>query len=603
MKQKYKIIIQDRTYSTYNYVDIDTNTNVTLPIVVDPVKHKLFSKDIFTLDIDTSCETLDNIELFYSHIRSGIALAGVLILDKNRTYGRSDNKKRLLYKCIPDDKHLPVFLIPYEVKLGFNKSISNKYVVFKFDSWSNEHPYGILTEVLGDINNLEVFYEYQLHCKSLHQSLVDMNAKANLFLKHDVKCNGSNHGKIDKSIQKKVRCENLDKILLNPDFNIQDHTHKYVFTIDPKGSNDFDDGFCIEQPPDSCNTIITIYIANVYFWMETMGLWNSFSSRVATIYLPDRRRPMLPTILSDTLCSLQQEEIRFAFAMELTFNNDNREIISINYKNAAIKVAKNFRYEEPDLIYKNKHYTKLIDFSQKLDKTIENSHDLVTFWMIFMNKNCGDYMFKNKIGIFRSAGFNHPLIDIDEQNCKTNNLPKDTQRIIKTWGHVTGQYIVYNETVDMEHELLNIKSYTHMTSPIRRLVDLLNQMWISKHLGIITNCSKDSDDFFKKWLSQMEYLNISMRSIRKIQVDCEVLHRCYKEPEITQTIHQGLIFDKVTKNDGSIMYMVYLESLKILTRFISHNDYPDYTYHSFKIFIFEDEDKVKRKIRVHLVTV
>ena len=30
-----------------------------------------------------------------------------------------ENKKRLLYKCVPDDIHLPAFLVPYDVKIGF----------------------------------------------------------------------------------------------------------------------------------------------------------------------------------------------------------------------------------------------------------------------------------------------------------------------------------------------------------------------------------------------------------------------------------------------------------------------------------------------------
>ena len=32
---------------------------------------------------------------------------------------------------------------------------------------------------------------------------------------------------------------------------------------------------------------------------DHLNIWESFSRRVSTIYLPDRKRPMLPTILSD----------------------------------------------------------------------------------------------------------------------------------------------------------------------------------------------------------------------------------------------------------------------------------------------------------------
>ena len=59
------------------------------------------------------------------------------------------------------------------------------------------------------------------------------------------------------------------------------------------------------------------YISNVVFWMEILDLWESFDDRIATIYLPDRKRPMLPTILSDALCSLQENRIRFAFTLDI----------------------------------------------------------------------------------------------------------------------------------------------------------------------------------------------------------------------------------------------------------------------------------------------
>ena len=62
---------------------------------------------------------------------------------------------------------------------------------------------------------------------------------------------------------------------------------------------------------------VSIYIANVFLWLETLDLWKTFSHRVATIYLPDRKRPMLPTVLSDTLCSLQENQNRFALAMDI----------------------------------------------------------------------------------------------------------------------------------------------------------------------------------------------------------------------------------------------------------------------------------------------
>ena len=50
----------------------------------------------------------------------------------------------------------------------------------------------------------------------------------------------------------------------------------------------------------------------------------------------------LPTILSDCLCSRQQNKRRFAFVIDIILD-ENTQIVSINYTNALIKVFKNFQ--------------------------------------------------------------------------------------------------------------------------------------------------------------------------------------------------------------------------------------------------------------------
>jgi hypothetical protein len=65
--------------------------------------------------------------------------------------------------------------------------------------------------------------------------------------------------------------------------------------------------------------------------------------------------------------------------------------------------------------------------------------------------------------------------------------------------------------------------------------------------------------------------------------------------------HAGIVFDKIIKNDGTMHYMVYLEQLKMLSRVHTSIDVPNYSHNKFKVFLFEDEDKVKKKIRLQIV--
>jgi len=582
----YKILIRDKTYSEYSILNAETNepVDVTLFPTLSPLKEKMFSKDVFYFDIQSLEYSFKSV---YSHVKSGISLAGILILENNKTFGYTENKKRPLYKCIPDDKHLPVFLVPYDPKIEFSKILVNKYVVFKYNSWKNTHPQGLLIETLGNITDSNVFFEYQLYCKSLHVSLTQFTNNTRTKLVNN------------------TPNEYIDRILKNTNFSIEDrrNTHR-VFTIDPHNSLDFDDGFSIIEYPD--NTVkISVYIANVFFWLETLGLWKSFSSRVSTIYLPDRKRPMLPTILSDQLCSLQENQTRFTFVMDMFWKNDGNTFIvdNVQFHHSAIKVFKNYRYEESELLYSSPEYDKLFRFTSALDKSITDSHDLVTYWMTIMNKTCGQYMANKEIGIFRSAIYKNKLIfEETEINESFNALSTDSKRVIQTWNNTAGQYVLYNSnTIIREHEILNIKSYVHITSPIRRLVDLLNMMWISRDLGILKHTSQDSNEFFINWISKIDYINESMRAIRKIQTDCYLIHQYYTNPELLHPEYDGIIFGKLVKNDGTNMYMVYLEDNKMLSRIITHENIANYSKRKFKLFLFKDESQFKKKIRLQLL--
>ena len=82
--------------------------------------------------------------------------------------------------------------------------------------------------------------------------------------------------------------------MIRQNSDLQDYREtRNIFSIDPLHSKDFDDAFDIEKLEDGFR--ISVYISNVSFWMDAMDLWDSFSNRISTIYLPDRKRPMLPT--------------------------------------------------------------------------------------------------------------------------------------------------------------------------------------------------------------------------------------------------------------------------------------------------------------------
>lgn len=602
---EYRIMISNRNYTEWYFADPEKYTRIQSPQLemesirrMNPFQCKWFTRDI--LQIDDS----GNVSIVYSPIRNQTTIAGVLILEKNKTFGRTANKKRLLYKCIPDDKHLPAFLVAYDVKLGFSKSIVNKYVVFRFESWNDTRPHGTLVETLGDVDKIDVFYEYQLYCRSIHASITEFTNTARARLNQHTKD------------------EYIHTITSNPSFRIHSvPPETRIITIDPANSVDFDDAFSVSHHPTNGNTVVSVYIANVYVWMEAMNLWSTFSQRVSTIYLPDRKRPMLPTILSDSLCSLQENQPRFALCMTVEITPEGVLCAdTASFQNVLLYVSKNHTYESRELLA-DPTYQRLLSATKCTDRNllrplnsanirfpyetsslpkisnIQDSHDVVMYWMVQMNTICGANLASNRVGIFRTATLQGVNPEIHADIPAT--LETDTRRFIQQWRNVSSQYCLYSDT-PIQHEIMNIHTYAHITSPIRRLVDLLNMMIFMEKNGVIRESGEHANAFLRNWTGQMEYINTSMRSIRKVQTDCELLRKCSEQPQYLSELQRGVVFDKVVRTDATFSYMVYLPDLQIVSRVHAITELYNYQTYQFQLFLFQDEENIRNKIRLHI---
>ncbi len=369
---------EDREYNKYRIYSNETGESIEKEF--HPNEIKMFNFDIFNMNEG-------NIKMVNSPSRIA-TISCVLVLDNELTYGK--HKDKFLYKCVPDDCRIPVFLVPFKITIGINKKLENRYVVIKYIHWKDKHPFGQIEHNIGCVSDLSSFYQYQLYCKSLYASIQRFNTDT----------------------RKKLKQYKDDEIIKNIilQYNVEDRLNHKIISIDPKESKDFDDAFGYEL--GEVNSTISIYIANVPLWLDYLDLWDSFSKRIATIYLPDRKVPMPPTILSDDLCSLKENVDRFAIALDVVFNNKTGEIISTNFKNTIINVYKNFRYDtknqERDTLYKQLcRASKIINQTSKYSESLRSSHDVVACFMILMNNICANKLYKSKKGIFRNMSLTH----------------------------------------------------------------------------------------------------------------------------------------------------------------------------------------------------
>ena len=430
------------------------------------------------------------------------------ILNTQRTFGKEKNK--FLYLCEPDNKKMPYFYIPYEIPPNFEKKRVSLYITFSFKHWDLELPVGNITQNLGSIEDPAHYYEYSLYCNELNCSIK----------------------KFTNDATQKVKGYSCDLPLRKAN----------VFTIDGKESIDLDDGLSVDSEK------VSVYISLVPYVIDKLSLWDSFTTRISNIYLPDRRHTMLPNVLS-RLCSLNEKEERACLVLDFYFSGETS--LSV----CRVKVARNFSYDETSLS-EYADYIKLLSISG-----CDNSHDLVQKYMIKFNTYCATLL---KKGIFSVT-------------VKPDELPHSLLPVY------------YNQYSQYEYK----GDYLQITSPIRRLVDIINMYHLCIEQNLIT--FKD-DTFCDKWYNKIDILNKSLRSIRKTQNQCKMLDVATRE-NLTSFI--AILFEK-SENDKLFNYKIYIPELKLTSTVKTDKDFDNFIEKEVKLYVFQDEKRLKRKIRFQL---
>jgi len=572
----YTCQIVTRDYCDWSYSPPD-------PKLESPITYKLFNGDKFTRN-----EEDGSIKVIESVIKKDKNIPGILLLENNKTYGRTENNKRLYYKCRPNDPKIPCFLVAYDISIGFKKEYTNKYVTFIFQHWTDKHPIGVLSQTIGDVYDLTAFNEYQLICKQLQVSIKPAVSAANAALRS--RTIGSFQTEI---MECPKRFGNMTRLL---------ESNRFIFTIDPRGCTDRDDALSIVSVTnrDITEHVVSVHIANVWVWIEALGLSDVLGNRVATIYFPEMKRPMLPSIIGEGLCSLDEGNDRFAFTMDFKVIEHPKKGVYIQYLasllpnmyQSAINVSKNFVYEEPVLL-NNTDYKALKTITQKLDKSVKNSHDVVAFWMVQMNMYTAKHMKSERFGIFRTV---QSKLDDAQVEADDKTIPP----IVRIWEQqLTGEYVTHsNDQLNLSHHALVFSEYVHITSPIRRLVDLLNQIaWVKHHIENF-ELSPAVNRFYDTQLANMSALNGKMKKIRKIQADASILHTVVNDPYLLGKVFKGIILETRDENKKT----VYIEELKWVTKCTMLDpNVKVYDKIKCKIFVFKHEEQMRKKIRIQLV--
>lgn len=224
--------------------------------------------------------------------------------------------------------HSPVVIRDPHAK---NAQSGNKVVVELIEYPTDDAPgEGVITEVLGEtgepnVETVAVMRTYGLPDHFPETVLEEARTLANQF--------------DDKAIP-------TDR---------EDLTGKLVCTIDPPDAKDFDDAISIEQfepdeQQDGAVYELGVHIADVsHFVRPGSHLDQEAAARANSVYLPRRVVPMLPELLSNGVCSLQEGVNRYCKSAFVRYDAEGC-VLGQRFANTVIRSAKRMTYLEAQAV-------------------------------------------------------------------------------------------------------------------------------------------------------------------------------------------------------------------------------------------------------------
>jgi ribonuclease R len=189
----------------------------------------------------------------------------------------------------------------------------------------NQPPVGVITEVLGragekDVDLKSVIVQHNLPGPFPEEVLAQARQALDTF---------------DPEEERSRRLDMSDEI---------------ICTIDPDDAKDYDDAISLRQREDTGYWELGVHIADVsYFVPKDSALDAEAQARGNSAYFPGHVIPMLPEMLSNGVCSLQEGVPRLCKSAFITYDDDARPV-SAKFANTIIKSRKRLRYREAQAI-------------------------------------------------------------------------------------------------------------------------------------------------------------------------------------------------------------------------------------------------------------
>ena len=284
----------------------------------------------------------------------------------------SDNKKREgeVYKVIKRNRDVIVGVFEHNLSFGFVRprnspkdiyipkklirgAKTGDLVAVKVDFWGDEErkPEGGIVSILGSPKDTEALISSLLLNEGIEEKFPN-----EVLQELD---------KIDENFSDELE-------------NRKDLRHLDIITIDGSDAKDLDDAVYVEKTEDGYKLFVSIADVS-YYVKENTELDTEALKRGNSIYLVDRVIPMLPRKLSNNLCSLNPNEDKLTFTVEMDLDKRGKVIKNDFYK-SVIKSKYRMTYENVNTILEKdedlEEYRNLYDKYRKIDEMLKNMLEL-----------------------------------------------------------------------------------------------------------------------------------------------------------------------------------------------------------------------------------
>ena len=284
----------------------------------------------------------------------------------------SDNKKREgeVYKVIKRNRDVIVGVFEHNLSFGFVRprnspkdiyipkklirgAKTGDLVAVKVDFWGDDErkPEGGIVSILGSPKDTEALISSLLLNEGIEEKFPN-----EVLQELD---------KIDENFSDELE-------------NRKDLRHLDIITIDGSDAKDLDDAVYVEKTEDGYKLFVSIADVS-YYVKENTELDTEALKRGNSIYLVDRVIPMLPRKLSNNLCSLNPNEDKLTFTVEMDLDKRGKVIKNDFYK-SVIKSKYRMTYENVNTILEKdedlEEYRNLYDKYRKIDEMLKNMLEL-----------------------------------------------------------------------------------------------------------------------------------------------------------------------------------------------------------------------------------